>query len=103
MSKKMNSFKKKLQDNKGKTISGQKNSVYNNEGKIIVQLEETKIEVDKNGLKTNTEEVKSIVKDLLYTHSIVENEVIKLSNFCDVTFNLYCSKCNKNEIKMNLC
>ncbi len=103
MSKKMNSFKKKLQDNKGKTINGQKNSVYNNEGKIIVQLEGTKIEVDKNGLKTNTEEVKSIVKDLLYTHSIAENEVIKLSNFCDVTFNLYCSKCNKNEIKMNLC
>ena len=60
MSKKMNNFKKKLQDNKGKTISGQKNSVYNNEGKIIVQLEGTKIEVDKKGLKTNTEEVKSI-------------------------------------------
>lgn len=103
MSKKMNSFKKKLQDNNGKTINGQKNSVYNNEGKIIVQLEGKKVEVDKKGLKTNTEEIKSIVKDLIYTKSIAENEVIKLSSFCDVTFNLYCSKCNKNEIKMNLC
>ena len=103
MSKRMNNFKKKIQDNKGKTISGQKNSVYNSEGKIIVQLEGKKVEVDKKGLKTNTEEIKTIVKDLLYTNSIAENETIKLSNFCDVTFNLYCSKCNKNEIKMNLC
>lgn len=101
MSKRMNDFKKRLQNNKqNQTL---RELTYNNEGKIIVQVEGRKIEVDKQGLKTNTEEIKTIVKDLLYTNSIVENETIKLSNFCDVTFNLYCSKCNKNEIKMNLC
>ena len=103
MNKRMNNFKKKLQDNKGKTINGQKNTVYNNDGKIIVQLEGRKVEVDKKGFKTNTEEVKNIVEDLLYTNSIVENKVIKLSNFCDVTFNLYCSEYNKNVTKINLC
>ena len=90
----MKEFKKRLNDNRGRSLKGEK--VKDNNDFMIINLEKNVAKV-KSNLSLNKSEVKMILEDLNLSN-IGKNSVIRVSEVCDVCYNFKCISVKENEI-----
>lgn len=85
MSKKMKSFKEKLNTNKGVSVSGEKISTV-----VKVQVKENLVvAIDRGNYRVNDNELSMYVKDVFQTvKNINKDDIIHLYEYCDAMFNL---------------
>ena len=95
----MKEFKKRLNDNRGKNLKGEK--VKDNNDFMMVNLGENVAKI-KSNLSLNKGEVKMMLKDLDLSN-IGKNSVIKVSEVCDVCYNLKVLAVKENEILFATC
>lgn len=95
----MKEFKKRLNDNRGKNLKGEK--VKDNNDFMMVNLGENVAKI-KSNLSLNKGEVKMMLKDLDLSN-IGKNSVIKVSEVCDVCYNLKVLAVKENEILLVTC
>ena len=96
---KMEEFKKKIRDNRGRNLKGEK--VKDNNDFMMVNLGENVAKI-KSSLSLNKSEVKMMLKDLDLSN-IGKNSVIKVSEVCDVCYNLKVLSVKENEILFITC
>ena len=95
----MKEFKKRLNDNRGRNLKGEK--VKDNNDFMMVNLGENVAKI-KSSLSLNKSEVKMMLKDLDLSN-IGKNSVIKVSEVCDVCYNLKVLAVKENEILFITC
>ena len=95
----MKEFKKRLNDNRGRNLKGEK--VKDNNDFMMVNLGENGAKI-KSSLSLNKSEVKMMLKDLDLSN-IGKNSVIKVSEVCDVCYNFKCISVKENEILFVTC
>ena len=95
----MKEFKKRLNDNRGRSLKGEK--VKDNNDFMMVNLGENVAKI-KSSLSLNKGEVKMMLKDLDLSN-IGKNSVIKVSEVCDVCYNLKVLAVKENEILFVTC
>ena len=95
----MKEFKKRLNDNRGRSLKGEK--VKDNNDFMIINLEKNVAKV-KSNLSLNKSEVKMILEDLNLSN-IGKNSVIRVSEVCDVCYNFKCISVKENEILFVTC
>ena len=95
----MKEFKKRLNDNRGRNLKGEK--VKDNNDFMMVNLGENVAKI-KSSLSLNKGEVKMMLKDLDLSN-IGKNSVIKVSEVCDVCYNLRVLAVKENEILLVTC
>ena len=95
----MKEFKKRLNDNRGRSLKGEK--VKDNNDFMIIDLEKNVAKV-KSSLSLNKGEVKMMLKDLNLSN-IEKNSVIKVSEVCDVCYDLKVLAVKENEILFVTC
>ena len=95
----MKEFKKKIRDNRGRSLKGEK--VKDNNDFMMVNLGENVAKI-KSSLSLNKSEVKMMLKDLDLSN-IGKNSVIKVSEVCDVCYNLKVLAVKENEILFTTC
>lgn len=95
----MKEFKKRLNDNRGRSLKGEK--VKDNNDFMMVNLGENVAKI-KSSLSLNKSEVKMMLKDLDLSN-IGKNSVIKVSEVCDVCYNLKVLAVKENEILFATC
>ena len=95
----MKEFKKRLNDNRGRNLKGEK--VKDNNDFMIIDLEKNVAKV-KSPLSLNKSEVKMMLKDLNLSN-IEKNSVIKVSEVCDVCYDLKVLAVKENEILLITC
>ena len=95
----MKEFKKRLNDNRGRSLKGEK--VKDNNDFMMVNLGENVAKI-KSSLSLNKSEVKMMLKDLDLSN-IGKNSVIKVSEVCDVCYNLKVLAVKENEILLVTC
>ena len=95
----MKEFKKKIRDNRGRSLKGEK--VKDNNDFMMVNLGENVAKI-KSSLSLNKGEVKMMLKDLDLSN-IGKNSVIKVSEVCDVCYNLRVLAVKENEILLVTC
>lgn len=95
----MKEFKKRLNDNRGRSLKGEK--VKDNNDFMMVNLGENVAKI-KSSLSLNKSEVKMMLKDLDLSN-IGKNSVIKVSEVCDVCYNLKVLAVKENEILFITC
>ena len=95
----MKEFKKRLNDNRGRNLKGEK--VKDNNDFMMVNLGENVAKI-KSSLSLNKSEVKMMLKDLDLSN-IGKNSVIKVSEVCDVCYNLKVLAVKENEILFATC
>ena len=95
----MKEFKKRLNDNRGRSLKGEK--VKDNNDFMIIDLEKNVAKV-KSSLSLNKGEVKMMLKDLNLSN-IEKNSVIKVSEVCDVCYDLKVLAVKENEILLVTC
>ena len=95
----MKEFKKRLNDNRGRSLKGEK--VKDNNDFMIINLEKNVAKV-KSSLSLNKGEVKMMLKDLNLSN-IEKNSVIKVSEVCDVCYDLKVLAVKENEILFVTC
>ena len=95
----MKEFKKKIRDNRGRSLKGEK--VKDNNDFMMVNLGENVAKI-KSSLSLNKGEVKMMLKDLDLSN-IGKNSVIKVSEVCDVCYNLKVLAVKENEILFATC
>lgn len=95
----MKEFKKRLNDNRGRSLKGEK--VKDNNDFMMVNLGENVAKI-KSSLSLNKGEVKMMLKDLDLSN-IGKNSVIKVSEVCDVCYNLKVLAVKENEILFATC
>ena len=95
----MKEFKKRLNDNRGRSLKGEK--VKDNNDFMMVNLGENVAKI-KSSLSLNKGEVKMMLKDLDLSN-IGKNSVIKVSEVCDVCYNLKVLAVKENEILFITC
>ena len=95
----MKEFKKRLNDNRGRSLKGEK--VKDNNDFMMVNLGENVAKI-KSSLSLNKGEVKMMLKDLDLSN-IGKNSVIKVSEVCDVCYNLRVLAVKENEILLVTC
>ena len=95
----MKEFKKRLNDNRGRSLKGEK--VKDNNDFMIINLEKNVAKV-KSSLSLNKGEVKMMLKDLNLSN-IEKNSVIKVSEVCDVCYDLKVLAVKENEILLVTC
>ena len=101
MSKKMRSFKQKLESNRNKSIDSQEKNLFgNNERETIkYRVDNTSLIVLVNNPKNILDaEITESLKDMFH-----KNEVIKLSEISDVMFNLKFLKLSGNVAEFTTC
>ena len=92
-------FKKRLNDNRGRSLKGEK--VKDNNDFMIIDLEKNVAKV-KSPLSLNKSEVKMLLEDLNLSN-IGKNSVIKVSEVCDVCYDIKCISVKENEILFVTC
>ena len=95
----MKEFKKRLNDNRGRSLKGEK--VKDNNDFMIINLEKNVAKV-KSSLSLNKGEVKMMLKDLNLSN-IEKNSVIRVSEVCDVCYDLKVLAVKENEILLITC
>ena len=95
----MKEFKKRLNNNRGRSLKGEK--VKDNNDFMMVNLGENVAKI-KSSLSLNKGEVKMMLKDLDLSN-IGKNSVIKVSEVCDVCYNLKVLAVKENEILFATC
>lgn len=95
----MKEFKKRLNDNRGRSLKGEK--VKDANDFMMVNLGENVAKI-KSSLSLNKSEVKMMLKDLDLSN-IGKNSVIKVSEVCDVCYNLKVLAVKENEILFITC
>ena len=95
----MKEFKKRLNDNRGRSLKGEK--VKDNNDFMMVDLGENVARI-KSNLSLNKNEVKMMLKDLNLSN-IGKNSVIRVSEVCDVCYNFKCVGVKENEILLITC
>ena len=95
----MKEFKKKIRDNRGRNLKGEK--VKDNNDFMIIDLEKNVAKI-KSPLTLNKSEVKMLLEDLNLSN-IGKNSVIKVSEVCDVCYNFKCISVKENEILFVTC
>ena len=107
MSKKMRTFKQKLESNRNKPIGSQEKNLFgNNERETIkYRVDNTSLIVLVNKPKNILDaEITESLKDMFDQKKIFhKNEVIKLSEISDVMFNLKLLKLNGNIAEFTTC
>ena len=96
---KMEEFKKKIRDNRGRNLKGEK--VKDNNDFMMIDLKNFVAKV-KSPLGLNKSEIKMMLEDL-NLNNIGKNSVIKVSEVCDVCYNLKVLSVKENEILFITC
>ena len=95
----MKEFKKRLNDNRGRSLKGEK--VKDNNDFMMIDLGENVARI-KSNLSLNKGEVKMMLEDLNLSN-IEKNSVIRVSEVCDVCYNFKCVGVKENEILFVSC
>ena len=95
----MKEFKKRLNDNRGRSLKGEK--VKDNNNFMIINLEKNVAKV-KSNLSLNKDEVKMMLEDLNLS-TMRKNSVIKTSEVCNVYYDLKVLAVKENEILFTTC
>ena len=95
----MKEFKKRLSDNRGRSLKGEK--VKDNNDFMIIDLEKNVAKV-KSPLTLNKSEVKMLLEDLNLSN-IGKNSVIRVSEVCDVCYDFKVLAVKENEILLVTC
>ena len=95
----MKEFKKRLNDNRGRSLKGEK--VKDNNDFMLIDLGENVAKV-KSGLSLNKCEVKMLLEDL-NLNNMRKNSVIKTSEVCDVCYDFKVLAVKENEILFTTC
>ena len=95
----MKEFKKRLNNNRGRNLKGEK--VKDNNDFMIIDLEKNVAKI-KSPLTLNKSEVKMLLEDLNLSN-IGKNSVIKVSEVCDVCYDIKCISVKENEILFVTC
>ena len=95
----MKEFKKRLNDNRGRSLKGEK--VKDNNDFMIVDLGKNVAKI-KSSLSLNKGEVKMMLEDLNLSN-IGKNSVIKVSEVCDVCYDFKVLAIKENEILFATC
>lgn len=96
---KMKDFKKKIRDNRGRSLKGEK--VKDNNNFMIINLEKNVAKV-KSNLSLNKGEVKMLLEDLNLSN-MRKNSVIRVSEVCNVCYDLKVLAVKENEILFVTC
>ena len=95
----MKEFKKRLNDNRGRSLKGEK--VKDNNNFMMIDLGENVAKV-KSNLSLNKDEVKMMLEDLNLS-TMRKNSVIKTSEVCDVCYDFKVLAVKENEILFTTC
>lgn len=95
----MKEFKKRLNDNRGRNLKGEK--VKDNNDFMIIDLKNFVAKV-RSPLSLNKKEVKMMLKDLDLSN-MRKNSVIRVSEVCDVCYDFKCVGVKENEILFVTC
>lgn len=90
-------FKQRLENNKGRSISGEKSSSI-----VVVEINEhLVVAVDRRTVRINENEIKELVTDLFnFKRNFTKEEKIELSKMCDTMIDLeYIKGTINNNIK----
>ena len=95
----MKEFKKRLNDNRGKNLKGEK--VKDANDFMIIDLEKNVVKV-KSNLSLNKGEVKMLLEDLNLS-TMRKNSVVRVSEVCDVCYDFKVLAVKENEILFATC
>ena len=95
----MKEFKKRLNDNRGRSLRGEK--VKDNNDFMIIDLGENVAKV-KSSSRLNKGEVKMMLEDLNLSN-MRKNSVIRVSEVCDVCYDFKVLAVKENEILFATC
>ena len=95
----MKEFKKRLNDNRGRSLKGEK--VKDNNDFMMIDLGENVAKI-KSSLSLNKGEVKMLLNDLNLS-KMRKNSVIRVSEVCDVCYEIKCISVKENEILFVTC
>ena len=95
----MKEFKKRLNDNRGKNLKGEK--VKDANDFMIIDLEKNVVKV-KSNLSLNKGEVKMLLEDLNLS-TMRKNSVVRVSEVADVMYNFRVLAVKENEILFATC
>ena len=95
----MKEFKKRLDDNRGRSLKGEK--VKDNNDFMIIDLKKNVAKV-KSNISLNKSEVKMMLEDLNLSN-IGKNSVIRVSEVCNVCYDLKVLAIKENEILFTTC
>ena len=95
----MKEFKKRLNDNRGRSLKGEK--VKDNNDFMIIDLGENVAKI-KSSLSLNKGEVKMLLEDLNLS-SMRKNSVVRVSEVCDVCYDFKVLAVKENEILFTTC
>ena len=95
----MKEFKKRLNDNRGRSLKGEK--VKDNNDFMLIDLGENVARI-KSSLSLNKGEVKMLLEDLNLS-SMRKNSVVRVSEVCDVCYDFKVLAVKENEILFATC
>ena len=95
----MKEFKKRLNDNRGKNLKGEK--VKDANDFMIIDLEKNVVKV-KSNLSLNKGEVKMLLEDLNLS-TMRKNSVVRVSEVCDVCYDFKVLAVKEDEILFATC
>ena len=95
----MKEFKKRLNDNRGRSLKGEK--VKDNNDFMIVDLGKNVAKV-KSSLSLNKGEVKMLLEDLNLSN-MRKNSIVRVSEVCDVCYDFKVLAVKENEILFATC
>ena len=95
----MKEFKKRLNDNRGRSLKGEK--VKDNDDFMIIDLGKNVAKV-KSNLNLNKSEVKMMLEDLNLS-TMRKNSIVRVSEVCNVYYDLKVLAVKENEILFATC
>ena len=95
----MKEFKKKIRDNRGRSLKGEK--VKDNNDFMMIDLGENVARI-KSNLSLNKSEVKMLLEDLNLSN-MRKNSVVRVSEVCNVCYDLKVLAVKENEILFATC
>ena len=95
----MKEFKKRLNDNRGRSLKGEK--VKDNNDFMIIDLGKNFAKI-KSNLSLNKGEVKMMLEDLNLSN-MRKNSVVRVSEVCDVCYDFKVLAVKENEILFTTC
>ena len=95
----MKEFKKRLNDNRGRSLKGEK--VKDNNDFMLIDLGENVARI-KSSLSLNKGEVKMLLEDLNLSN-MRKNSIVRVSEVCNVCYDLKVLAVKENEILFTTC
>lgn len=95
-------FKEKILLNK--ITSEKKRNNFLDKRIIKFEIDSITAEVDRGKLLVSQEELKEIIKDLIYTNTAIkEDSIIELDKICNVYYKLACESIQPDKMIFSLC